>query len=78
MRTKRDGEAHIAAAIQAWAHCMGIEGVDPIRVATERATAEYRHGATVSEACGVARGFVLSWQRHPANAGCWRPTGEAA
>jgi hypothetical protein len=83
MRTNSHGEAHIAeahlaAAIQAWANCMGIDDVTPIRVATERATEAYRHGATVAESCGVAEGFVLCWLRHPANGGRGQPERDAA
>jgi hypothetical protein len=76
MRTNRDAEEHIAGAVTAWARWMGVDEPGAIRVATERATEAYRDGATIAEACGLARGFVLSWLRHPANGG--RRPGRAA
>lgn len=68
MRTNRDNKGSLEAAIRAWARTAGITDARPIQLAVEKATRAYRHGASVAEATGVARGFVLCWQRHPANA----------
>ena len=71
MWTKRDDEVALEAAIRAWAHTIGVDDERPVTVAIEKAEAAYRRGATVAEAAGVARGFVLCWQRHPANGRRW-------
>ena len=68
MRTNRDSEGSLEAAIRAWAQTAGVTDAHPVQVAVEKATHAYRRGATVAEAAGVARAFVLCWQRHPANA----------
>jgi hypothetical protein len=68
MSTNRDNEGALEAAIRAWARTAGVTDAHPVQVAVEKATHAYRRGATVAEAAGVARGFVLCWQRHPANA----------
>lgn len=68
MPTNRDNEGSLEAAIRAWARTAGITDAHPVQVAVEKATHAYRRGATVAEAAGLARGFALCWQRHPANA----------
>jgi hypothetical protein len=67
MRTNRDNEGPLEATIRAWARTAGVTDAHPVHVAVEKATHAYRHGASVAEAAGIARAFVLCWQRHPAN-----------
>ena len=69
MWTRPDPEAEITEAVRGWVHWMGVDEPAPLGVATQRATEAYRQGATMSDACGLARAFVLSWLRHPANTG---------
>ena len=68
MRTNAASEGALEASIRAWTQTAGVTDAQPVQVAIEKATQAYRRGATVAEAAGVARGFVLCWQRHPANA----------
>lgn len=60
-----EADALIPAAVASWAHCIGVTDKRPIDVATERAAAAYRDGASVANACLVAPTIVLSWLRHP-------------
>lgn len=67
MHANRGDEAALESAIRAWAQCAGVDDAQPVTLAVQKASAAYRRGASVAEAAGVARGFVLCWQRHPAN-----------
>jgi hypothetical protein len=67
MPTHADTEGQITALVAAWARRIGVTTDLPVRAATERAAAAHEAGATLPEACGLARSLLTSWLRHPAN-----------
>ena len=60
-------EATASKIIEDWARANGVADARPVHLATARATVALRRGATLEEACGLGRGLVRSWLRHPAN-----------
>ena len=69
MTTDALAEAKVNSAVENWAHALGVCDERPIHAATAHATVALRRGATVGDACSVARSYVISWIRHPSNAG---------
>jgi hypothetical protein len=73
MRTNHHNETSLGSAIRSWAHVVGVHDERPVDVAVDKAVAAYHRGATVAEAAGVARAYLLCWLRHPANGSSARP-----
>ncbi len=60
-------ETALAEVVRAWAAGMLPGEPDAADSAAEMAREAFRHGATVTEACQLARSFLESWSNHPAH-----------